>query len=187
MYSDKLQKHFAQFGWITQSSLHTSDTDRKVTRWIPQCDPRAYCMKETKNIYERPVTEKSELERHCQAPHWRISDHEFNNSSWGVVCQPPKCVTFRQSSRHRPNSITIASGVLKICHENLNFVIIGQQYRTFYMKTWVCFWRHRFPIKALLCNTLFLYCWQRCVVQQYTESALFLVHCNSGYVSTTQR
>ena len=152
MYSDKLQKHFSQFGWSASSSLHTSDTDRKVTRRIPQCDPRDYCMKETKNIYERADTEKSEMEMHCQAPHWRISDHEFNNNSWGVVCQPPKCVMVRQSSCHRPNNIMIASSFMKIRHENLNFVIIGQQYRTFYMKTWVRFWRQRFLIKALLCN-----------------------------------
>jgi len=70
MYCDYLQKH------LLSSALHSSDTDGKVTR-----DPRAYCVKETKNIYERPDTDKSELEIHCEAPHWRIYGHKFNNNS----------------------------------------------------------------------------------------------------------
>jgi len=45
------------------------------------------------------------------------------------------CVMVRQSSCHRPISMTIASNFMKTYHENLNFVIIGQKYRTFYMKT----------------------------------------------------
>ena len=43
-----------------------------------------------------------------------------------------------------------------------------------------------FSIKALLCNTVFLYSWQRRVAQRHTQNALLCFHCNSGYANTSQ-
>ena len=42
---------------------------------------------------------------------------------------------------------------MKICRLTPNFAGIGQIFREFYMRKLYCCWRHKFVIKALLCNT----------------------------------
>ena len=70
---------------------------------------------------------------------------------------------------------------MKIFRETPDFIKIGQQYRTLHedLSTFCCCWRNTFTIRAFIMQqSMFLYCWQWLVGQQYTQDALLLFNCN---------